>query len=123
LAQLRVLEGQKISIIFGSPDNSYRLFNPLGCNELNFEESPSDVFVAGLCGIPNEVVRVKFRVGSRGQDQLLALKREIDEETSNIRQMMIITYLTITPIFVLLFLALTGLVWTVRRATAYVAAG
>ena len=123
LAQLRSLGSQNTSIMFGIPDNNYRLLNPLGCNELDLDESASGIFTAELCGIPNGLVHVRFRVSPQGQQQLLGLKQAVDEETSNNRQTMIVNYVTITPVFVLLFLIISCLVWTVRRAGTYVAAG
>lgn len=122
LSDLRSLTGQKISIIFGTPNEGPRPFNPLGCNELDYEKASQGIYIAGLCGIPNGVARVEFRVGPKGQDDLAALKDAVDGETASIRRVMIENYIIGTPIFVVLFLLLSGLVWIVRRAVSYVAA-
>lgn len=123
LSELRSLSDHKISIIFGVRNESARVYDPLGCNELDFEEAASGIFRAGLCGIPNGVAQVQFRVGEQGQKELMALKAAVDNETAEGRRIMILGYLILTPIFVVLFLLLSGLVWIVRRATSYVAAG
>jgi hypothetical protein len=122
LSELRLLTGQRISIIFGTSNEGPRPFNPLGCNELDYEKASQGVFIAGLCGIPNGVARVEFRVGSKGQADLEALKGAVDGEAASIRRIMIENYLIGTPIFVVLFLLISGVVWIVRRAASYVAA-
>lgn len=123
LNELRSLTGQRISIIFGVPSERNRRLDPLGCNELDFEESSTGVFTAGLCGIPNGVVRVRFSVGQQELQMLDALKLAINRETEIRRQDLIKNYLFSTPMFVVLFLLVSAAVWIVRRAILYVSAG
>lgn len=120
LNNLRSLSGQRISIIFGIENNEYRDLNPLGCNELNFEEGRSDVFVAGLCGIPNEIVQVKFRVDPQGQKELVGLKNAIDEKIENAQHVMIINYVIITPIFLVIFLIISIFIFIIRKSYDYI---
>jgi len=115
------MAGQKISILFGTP-NEPRPLDPLGCNQLDLEKASSGVFIAGLCGIPNGVARVEFRVDEQTQQDLMALKAAIDDQTSSGRQVLISNYLFLTPLFVVLFLIISGMVWIIRRAISYVAA-
>ena len=122
LSELRSLSGRRISIVFGVPSERIRELNPLGCNELDLQEASSGVFTAGLCGIPNGVAQVKFSVGPQEQQYLLTLKSAIDREIAERRKLMVQNYLFITPIFVVLFLVISGLVWIIRRAIAYVSA-
>lgn len=122
LDQLRSLRGKDITIVFGNKDRDDRPLNPLGCNELNFEDYPES-YTAGLCGIPGGVVGVKFTVGPEGNAQLSELKEAAEEETSNAREVLILGYVFGTPIFVMVFLIISGLVWMIRRATLYVQAG
>ena len=96
--------------------------NPLGCNELDFEGYPAS-YIAGLCGIPNGVARVKFSVDANGASQLAALKSAIDKEVSDARQMLITEYLIGIPLYFVLFIVLSGAVWLLRKAITYVKAG
>lgn len=122
LSELQSLAGQKISILFGVSNERDRTFNPLGCNQLDFDEASPSVFTAGLCGIPNGVAQVRFRVGPEAQKALAALKSSIDDETARGRTRMIENYVFITPIFLIVFLIISGVVWAIRRAARYVAA-
>lgn len=122
LDQLRSLSGQEITIVFGNKERDERPLNPLGCNELDFEGYPAS-YIAGLCGIPNGVARVKFSVDANGASQLAALKSAIDNEVADARQMLITEYLIGIPLFFVLFIVLSGVVWVLRKAITYVKAG
>lgn len=119
LSQLRAMAGQEISIILGISDNEYRQLDPLACNGLTFQEGSSEVFKAG-CHIPDGVASVKFRVDSQSQSELLRLKADIDEELERRRQEVVSIFLMITPIFIVIFLLISGIIWSIRRAMAYV---
>lgn len=121
-SELQSRASQKISIIFGVGEERRRDFDLLGCNELDFEKAASGIFAARLCGIPDGLVRVDFRVGQKGQQDLMALKSAIDNEVAIERQRIIETYLFLTPIFVVLFLLVSGVIWLIRRAATYVLA-
>lgn len=122
-SRLRSQAKQKISIIFGVGEDRVRDLDTLGCNELDFGKAASGIFAAGSCGIPDGVVRVNFRVGQQGQRDLLALKTAIENEIATERRRELETYLIFTPIFVVLFLVVSGFIWIIRRATTYVLAG
>lgn len=124
LSDLRALSGSRMSIIFGALNgeagNRMRSLYPLQCNELRYVEGASNVFWAGLCGVPNGVAQVKFSIGSLGSQQLLDLKAAIDKETAERRQEIIRIYLIATPLFVVLFLLFSGVIWIIRHAILYV---
>lgn len=122
-SKLRSRAKQKVSIIFGVGEERVRDLDPLGCNQLDFEKAESGIFAARLCGIPDGLVRVDFRVGQQGQRELLALKTAIENEIATERRRELQTYLIFTPIFVVLFLVVSGFIWIIRRATTYVLAG
>lgn len=122
LDQLRSLTGQEITIVFGSKDRDERPLNPLECNELDFEGYPA-TYIAGLCGIPNGVARIKFSLTANESDQMATLKSEIDNEVSDARKNFMAEYLFGIPIFLVLFIVLSGAVWLLRKAVSYVKAG
>lgn len=122
LDQLRDMTGQEISIIFGVKESYARPLNPLGCNELEFD-GRSEIYTAGLCGIPNGVARVKFTAGVNGSEMLSELRTKIEGEISRQRKNIITDYLVGIPLFLVLFLLGSLLTWTVKRAISYVRAG
>lgn len=122
IQRLRSLADEPISIKFGTNQADERPLDPLGCNELDFQDYPVS-YTAGLCGIPTGVARVKFTVDPQGNSQLLQLKQAVESETSDARQNLILHYALGAPIFLLLFLLISGLFWLIRKATSYVAAG
>ncbi|WP_146142126.1 hypothetical protein [Aeromonas veronii] len=120
IEQLRKMAGKKISIQFGY-ENMTEL-NPLGCNELTFN-SIGNTYTAGLCSIPNGTAQVKFTVGAEGSRILSELKANIDDEISRQRNRIIIDYAIGTPMFLIIFLMGSLLVWTVKRANSYIRNG
>lgn len=122
LAQLRNMTGQEISIVFGNKERDARPLNPLGCNELNFDDN-GETYTAGLCGIPNGVAQVKFTVEGEGSKNLSELRTKIDEEISKQKQSIIIDYAVGIPLFLFVFLLGSLLVWAVRRSISYIRAG
>ncbi|WP_303842880.1 hypothetical protein [Aeromonas sobria] len=120
LEQLRKMADKTISIQFGNKDMT--LFNPLGCNELTFNDD-GHTYTAGLCSIPNGVTKVKFTVGVEGSRILSELKANIDDEISRQRNIIIIDYAIGTPMFLIIFLMGSLLVWTVKRAISYIRNG
>ena len=122
LDQLRSLSGKEIDLILGDGDEQYRLLNPLGCNELSFEEHAGN-YVAGLCGVPNGVVSVKFSLAGQEREKLETLRSSIDEQISEARSNLVMHYVIGIPLFLVLFLIISAIVWAIRRAARYVAAG
>ncbi|XLU00566.1 hypothetical protein Aerorivi_02406 [Aeromonas rivipollensis] len=122
LDQLRAKTGQEISIIFGSNDEDARLLNPLGCNELWLDGEDNN-YIAGLCGIPGGVAQVEFTVGPEGSQMLSELKNEIDNQISIVRNEIIFSYVVGIPMFLLMFLLGSLLVWMIRKAIRYIRAG
>lgn len=122
LDQLRDMTGQEISIIFGVNERDARPLNPIGCNELDFD-GKSDIYTAGLCGIPNGVARVKFTAGVNSSEMLDELRTEIEREVSRQRKNIIADYAVGVPLFLALFLLGSLLIWIVKKAISYVRAG
>lgn len=122
LEQLRSMTGQEIPIIFGVNKSDSIPLNFLGCNELNFN-GKSNIYTAGLCGIPNGIAKVKFTAGINSSKMLSKLRAEIEEEVSNQRKEIIIDYAVGIPLFLALFLLGSLLAWIVKRAIQYVRAG
>ncbi len=121
--QLQPLAGQKISIIFGIPDGHPRSLNPLACNRLNFEKAAVGIFIAELCAAPSGSASIEFRTGQKGRKDLMSMKAEIDNQTELGRKSLIHNYLLNTPVFVVLFLLLSAIIWIIRRMALYVLAG
>lgn len=122
LDELRAMTGREIAIVFGTKEGDARPLNPLGCNELNFDDG-GDTYTAGLCGIPNGVARVEFTASGETSKQLSELKAKIDNEIASQRSNIIIDYAVGIPLFLIIFLLGSALIWTVRKATSYVRAG
>lgn len=122
LDRLRSLEGSSISIDFGVLENRERLLNPLGCNELTFDED-REFYTAGLCGIEGGVALVKFTLGNEDRASLDELRQVIDRETASARHQLNLHYLLGIPIPLILFVGISALIWMVRRAIGYVSAG
>lgn len=123
-SHLKGMIGQRIDLQMGvgNRDDEERLLNPLGCNELNLVQSPR-LFEAGLCGVPNGVVRVQF-VLDEGDSQVLHKMREnIEDRASDGRENLITHHAFLIPSLLMLFLVCSGVVWVARRATLYVARG
>jgi len=120
IEQLRMMAGKTISIQFGHKDMTG--FNPLGCNELTFNDD-GDTYTAGLCSIPNGIAQVEFSVGVEGSRILSELKTNIDDEISRQRNRIMIDYAIGTPMFLILFLIGSLLVWAVKRAVSYIRTG
>ena len=125
IAALRSRRGESITIIFGGGGNredDERLLNPLQCNELDLTSYPN-AYIAGLCGVPQGVAKVKFVLNGDDNAQLAGLKPAIDAVVAEARNNLLLHYALGTPLFLILFLIGSGLVWAIRRASAYVAAG
>lgn len=122
LDQLRNLQGKNIALLFGVKGNNVSTLKMLTCNELNLMDAPTS-YTAGLCGIPNGIVRVKFRVDSEANKQLSALKTSIENETSESRNSLILNYIFGVPIFFVIFIILSLLVFVIRKSINYIKAG
>lgn len=119
LDQLRAMTGQEISIIFGVNRRNVRLLNTLGCNELTFD-GISDIYTAGQC---DGVAKVTFMAGVNSSKMLSELGTKIEKEISRQRKLIIIDYAFGVPLFLVLFLLGSLLIWMVKRAISYVRAG
>lgn len=120
LDQLRSMRGQEISIILGVNDTKPP--NSLGCNELRFDDK-SNIYTAGLCGIPNGIAAIEFTAGVNSSEMLSKLRAEIEKEISRQRKNIIIDYAVGIPLFLVLFLLGSLLIWIFKRAISYVRAG
>lgn len=120
--ELRALTGREIAIVFGNREDDPNLLNPLGCNELIFDGS-NNIYTAGLCGVPNGVAQVKFTASGEASKQLEKLKEEIEKEIASEKRNIIVEYALGTPLFIILFLLGSSVVWSVRKAVSYVRAG
>jgi len=120
--QLRSLTGKRIDLILGEKNEQYRLLNPLGCNELNFERG-SGTYVAGLCGVPSGVVSVKFALTEPESHKLEELRAAVNKEISDGRSNLVMHYVFGVPIFMILFLLISGIIWIIKRSAVYVSAG
>lgn len=112
--------GRSISIALGVEPNGARdaYLYIIGCNELRFDKQ-SSTFTAGLCGLPDGVASIRF---STDDQSLGELAKAVNEEVASARTDLIFHYLLGVPVFLVLFLVLSGLAWVVRRAWLYVAA-
>ncbi len=112
--------GQRISIALGvepnGPRDAYRYV--IGCNELQFDQQ-SSTYTAGLCGVPDGVVSLRF---STDDESLRALQTAVNKEVSSARMDLVLHYLLGVPFFLVIFLLLSGLVWLIKRSWRYVAA-
>lgn len=122
LDQLRSLRGKNIALIFGVKGTNISTLSMLACNQLDLMDAPTS-YTAGLCGIPNGIVKVKFRAGPETGKQLSALKIAIENETVRMKNSLILNYLFGVPFFLVIFLVLSLLVWIIRKSINYVKAG
>lgn len=120
--QLRSLPRNEIDLILGIGSEQYRPLNPLRCNELSFQEDAGN-YVAGLCGVPNGVVSVRFSLAGQEGEKLETLRASVDAQRSEARSDFVMHYLVGVPLFLVLFLLISAIVWAIRRAARYVAAG
>lgn len=118
---LTAATGQSISIALGVKPNGARdaYLYLIGCNELRFDKR-SSTYTAGLCGVPDGLTSIRFTTDDQS---LNALATAASEEVASARVDLILHYLVGVPLFLVLFLLVSGLVWLVRRAWLYVAAG
>ena len=125
IAALRSRRGESITIIFGGNgdrEDDERLLNPLQCNELDLTSYPH-AYIAGLCGVPQGVAKVKFVLSEDNNAQLAGIKPAVDAAVAEARNNLLLHYALGTPFFLILFLVGSAVVWVIRRASAYVAAG
>ena len=122
--ELKSATGERITLVMGinSGENDLRLLNPLSCNGLSLIHTPS-YYEAELCGVPDGVVKVRFLTDEKSADALQVMKSNIEEEISDARTSLILHYVFGIPSFLIGFLLLSGLVWMIGRAAAYVRHG
>lgn len=124
IAQLRDMASSRepISIIFGVNEDRPGDPRSLGCNELDITEAPS-TYVAGLCGVPGGGALVTFRPNAEGAAYLEELHRKAVSQVEEAKSQLMWSYALTIPVFLVLFLLMSLLVWAVRRAVSYVSAG
>lgn len=120
--KLRSMIGQKTSIAFGNTGRESLV--PLRCNELYFDfDGDEEYYTARMCNIPDGLVQIKFTIDNVDGSILSVLKANIDNNISAQRNKILIVYAIGIPMFLIIFLLGSLVVWAVKRAVLYVRAG
>lgn len=115
--------GPNVSINFSTKRRVNR-YNQITCWQLDITKAASGIFIANGCSNPAVGVLhgMEFRVQDEDKLMLDRLVNAVLEETSAEDARRLGQFVLITPIFVFLFLVVSGLIWLFRRAKAYVLA-
>lgn len=106
-----------------TPDPQDRSSDRIECMQLDITKISKGVFIANRCTSPMGMLSgVEFRVKDQDKQVLNNLVNAVRQETSAEDARKVGRFVLITPIFVFLFLVLSGLIWLFRRAKAYVLA-
>lgn len=123
---LQNLVGRKISSMSFSEHNNYESFVApngdiiLACSRL-FITDEANTYSA-TCNWGKEVFSPTFTAADPFSNILLGIVSRIDDKKQEYKSRQIIGMAITYPIFIYLFLIISGLVWLVRRAARYVSA-
>lgn len=124
-ATLKSFIGRTANLHLGITQNSKSYIFPegmaLACNELDLP-MPGQRFVAACFG-DGWSGKFAFEVTGVGKDRLERLQLAVADELADIRRDYRIYQIVMYPIFLYLFLLVSGAIWLVRLASRYVRAG
>lgn len=118
---LQQLNNNPVDLYFPAGASEREGSPSLDCGALIFERSSPDTFGAE-CSFKGQNGVATFSADASSSNKLMSLKKKIVDVSDEYRAKARLSYLML-PVPLLLFLALSGIVWIVRRGSRYVAEG